>query len=114
MYVKTYITLEDLNGKEDDYEVGACVDYEPGGNGWAPCHTVGEPDFSAPGGELSTSRLASDPQSGDTFPKGWSDRVEEALIEAHEGRISDLYDSEVNGRADYEYDRMQDEEYDHE
>jgi hypothetical protein len=46
------------------------------------------------------------------FPRGWSDAVEEALIEAHESRIADLYDDEVNGRADYEYDRMKEGYYD--
>ena len=92
MYVRTTVTLTDLQGNEDDYEIGACVDYEPGGNGWAPCHSVSDPDFSAPNGELATSRLAGDPQAGDVFPAGWSDRVEERLIEEHEGRIGDRED----------------------
>jgi hypothetical protein len=112
VYVKTYIILQDLEGREDEYEVGADVEYEPGGNGWSPSHEVGEPEFSAPGSTLKESRLALDPQAGEVFPRGWSDAVEEALIEAHESRIADLYDDEVNGRADYEYDRMKEGYYD--
>ena len=112
MYVKTIVMLTDLQGNEDDYEVGACVDYEPGGNGWAPHHEVGEPEFSAPNGDLKTSRLAGDPQGGEVFPAGWTERVEEALVEAHEARIADLYDHDVNCRADYEYDRMKEGYYD--
>ena len=77
MYVKATVTLTDVLGNEDDYQVGADVDYDPGGSGWAPEYSVGEPDISGPGGKLATSRILSD----ELLAPGWSDIVEEALIE---------------------------------
>lgn len=99
MYVKTSITLTDRDGREDDYEVGATVTYESGGNGWAPSHEVGEPQFSAPGLTLKDAWLAADPS--EAFPSGWSASVEEKLIETHEGIVSDLYDDRDPPSRDY-------------
>lgn len=112
MYVKTIVTLTDLNGSEDDYEVGACVDYEPGGNGWSPTYSVSEPEFSAPGSTLKESRLATDPQAGEVFPEGWSISVEEHLVDAYEGfrqdgddlgADADEYDDVYADREDGDY-----------
>ena len=79
MYVHTYVTLTDILGNENDYQVGAEVDHDPGGNGWAPEYSVGEPDISAADGKLATSRILSD----ELLQQGWSDTVEEALILAY-------------------------------
>jgi hypothetical protein len=83
VYVIAYIAFTNLQGETNDYEVGAEVEYVQGGNGWAPSYEVGEPEFSAPDCELKYSRLAQDPQGGDVFPTGWSDAVEERLVEAY-------------------------------
>ena len=91
MYVKTTVTLEDLQGNEDDYEVGADVDvsYDNYGGKERPCgYDVGEPDISAPGCKLKDSRVA----NPEVFVSGWSTRVEEALVEAYEGWLEAKYE----------------------
>lgn len=102
MYVIAHITLDGPDG-EEEYEVGAEVDYEceyrRGG-----VYEVGEPEISAPDCTLKCSRLV-DP---DTLPLGWSTVAEEALIEAYCDKCNDAADA----AADYEYDRQRDEEYD--
>lgn len=83
MYVIATVTLQAADGTEDDYEVGA--DVEP----YCSSYYVGEPEISAPGEPLKTSRLASDPQGGGVFADGWSEHVEEALIDSYiESRYS--------------------------
>ncbi len=98
MYV---ITTVSFPGDDAEYEIGAEVDYEPSGPFRG--HEVGEPDISAPDCALKLSRLI-DP---DTLPLGWSEIAEQALVDAHEGKVGDMLDS----RADYEYDRMREEDY---
>ena len=99
MYVKAYVSFE---GDDATYQVGADVTYDGGDRYQGPSHEVGEPDISAPDCELKWSTLID--QS--TLPDGWSEVVEQALVEAHEGAIGDMYDS----AADYAYDRMCEEE----
>lgn len=99
MYVTAYISFP---GDDAEYEVGADVTYDRGGDYGGPSHEVGEPDISAPDCELRYSRLV-DPT---TLPDGWSEVVEEALVAAHEGAVGDMLDS----RADYEYDRAREED----
>lgn len=96
MYVIAYITLDG-----DEYEVGADVSYDCGGDYGGPSFEVGEPDISAPYCRLKLSRLI-DP---DTLPAGWSELASEALIEAHEGKVGDMLDS----YADYLHDCERDE-----
>ncbi len=86
---------------DEEYEVGADVEYEPSGPFRG--HEVGEPDISAPDCRLKWSRLI-DPT---TLPDGWSEVVEQALVDAHEGKVGDMLDS----AADYAYDRMCEEDY---
>lgn len=117
MYVKTYITLTDAHGDEEDYEVGADVSYIPGDHAtraWARWYEVGEPDISAPGCTLDDSRIAHDPQGGEVLEDGWSDRVEEALTDAYiaglgedDGPDPDEYDDIYANRDDGDY--MKDE-----
>lgn len=102
MYVKTYITLQDVDGNEDDYEVGADVSFDPGGNGWASSYEVGEPDISAPDGKLATSRLAKDPQAGGVFVGGWADALTEALVEAFQDKVEDMYEDSRPDPDEYE------------
>ncbi len=90
VYVITSVVLGD-----DEYEVGADVDYDQGDRYQGPSHQVGEPDISAPNCRLKWSRLI-DPE---TLPKGWSEVVEEALVAEHEGKVGDMLDS----AADYAY-----------
>lgn len=104
MWVVTSVTLQDLAGNEDEYEIGADVE----GYGCSRDYDVGEPTFSAPGGELETSRLAADPQDGTVFPVGWSDAVEEALAQAYTDRLEDMYSS----KADHDYDTYKEGGYD--
>lgn len=87
MYVVATVTLEDLHGNEDDYEVGAdvTVAYDNRcGADFACGYEVGEPDISAPGCTLDASRIAHNPQGGGVLVEGWSDKVEEALTDAYE------------------------------
>jgi hypothetical protein len=83
MYLTTTVTLQDVNGNEDDYHVGAEVDYQSPGNGWHGQYYIGEPDISAPGGWLKSSRLAPYPYNGGVLADGWSAAVEEALVECY-------------------------------
>ncbi len=96
MYV---VALVNLGGEE--YEVGADVSYEPSGPFRG--HEVGEPDISAPDCALKWSRLIDET----TLPDGWSEVVKEALIDEHEARIGDMWDS----LADWKYDCDREEEY---
>lgn len=84
MYVTAYINLQRIDGEEACYEVGAEVELDPGGYGWKDSYGVGEPEVSAANQDLSESRVYPDPQCGETFAAGWSDTVEEALIEAYQ------------------------------
>lgn len=116
MYVKTTITLQDLQGNEDVYEVGADVEPSLMHDGvrdrFTGYYDVGDPDFSAPDGELASSSIARDPQGGGVFPTGWSDAVEEALVSAYqatcedgddEGPDPDEYDDIYADRDDGDY-----------
>ncbi len=78
MYITTFVTLEDCEGNEADYEVGADVYQEDG-------HiVVDEPDISAAGMTLEEALLWPDPQGGDVLQDGWSDIVELALADEYE------------------------------
>lgn len=103
MYIITDVSFASC-GADDDalYEVGAEVTYDPCDRYQGPTHEVGEPDISAPNCSLKLSRLV----DTSTLPDGWSEVVELALIEAHEGAIGDMLDS----AADYAYDCMREED----
>ncbi len=99
MYVTTTITLQDLQGNEDEYEVGAEVEPTYMHDGRSDRHMgyeVGEPDISAPGCELKSSRLAPDPQAGGVLCDGWSDRVEEALVDAYVSKLEDMSEDRLD------------------
>jgi hypothetical protein len=90
MWVTAFVDLGEYT-----YEVGAEVEpYDEGS------YEVGEPTFSGPYGELATSRLALDPQAPGTFEPGWSDEVEEALVEAYQGRLEDARDLHDDWRGE--------------
>src|ERR1700757_2822700 len=78
MYIIASVLLRDVHDNVHSYEVGAEVHTDDG-----LTFEVGEPDISAPGGNLKSSRIASEPQNGGVFAAGWSDAVQEALIEAY-------------------------------
>lgn len=100
MYVKAFVTIGD-----DQYEVGAHVDYDAGERGvMGPSWDVGEPDISAPDCDLKVSR-ATDAEVA-SFPAGWSEDVEQALTDAYEGAIGDILDA----RGDYERERFDDDD----
>lgn len=85
-YIIVTVTLENLQGEEDDYEVGADVEVaydNRGGADFACGYEVSEPDVSAPVCALDDSRCYPDPQGGLVFAAGWSDKVEEALTDAY-------------------------------
>jgi hypothetical protein len=87
-YIITNVYFETgPQGEEEEYEVGADVEpelmYGPRGDVWTGHYSVGEPEFSAPGGTLATSRLAFDPQGGG-LPDGWSELVEGRLVEEYQ------------------------------
>jgi len=100
MYITTELELDTDAGTET-FEVGADVDPE--------CHgvyEVGEPDISAPGCSLRSSRavLADPSVLDDDFPgsrlgiilaDGWSDDVKDALIVAYEGHLDSRYDDGI-------------------
>lgn len=112
MYVKTTVTLQDATGNEDEYEVGADVEpeYDNYGGKERQCgYVVSEPDVSAPGCNLRDSRIAQDPQDGGLCD-GWSERVEEALIDVYcAHHEADSYDEREAVRADYLYDTYREE-----
>lgn len=93
-YIITTVTLQNVHGEEEEYEVGADVEYEPEDRecGWMSRYVVGEPDISAPGSTLKESRLAVDPQAPGWFPVGWSDICEDALTEAYKAAEGASFD----------------------
>ncbi len=99
MYVRTKVTLTDINGDEADYEVGGEVEEAYIHDGTRDRYaglTVGEPEVSAAGSDLDCSRLYPDPQGGESLAKGWSDAVTEALESEYDCACSDMcadYDS---------------------
>ncbi len=93
MYVKTTVTLEDCDGNEDEYEVGAEVDdaYDNyGGREVLDGCDVGEPDISAAGLTLDQAWLWPHPQEPGILADGWSAKVEDALAEAYYDLDRDL------------------------
>jgi hypothetical protein len=93
MYVIATVFFQ---GDDSEYEVGADVEYysrDYCGDGY---YEVGEPDIGAPDCKLKLSRLV----STDDLPEGWSQVVEEALIEAYRGACEGAEDA----AADFAYD----------
>ncbi len=100
MYVIATIIVDGPDGEHEEYEVGGDVSYEP--DGMFQGHEVGEPDISAPNVALKLSRIVDE----STLPDGWSETVQEALVEAYEGRIG----AALEDAADFYYDTMREDE----
>ncbi len=97
MYV---IATMSFPGSDDEYELGADVDYESHGAPWAG-YEVGEPEVSAPNCRLKNSRLV----DLESLPAGWSGIAEAELITAY----VEACERWENGRADYLYDRSKED-----
>lgn len=86
MYVIADVELTDLEGNEESYQVGADVEVHHLGTEYG--YEVCEPDVSAAGSSLRLSRIV----NVETLAPGWSDVVQEALIEAYLGKLESLYE----------------------